>query len=160
MPAAIIGSDTTAADYYLLNTLFHAKSGPNRFRETVVWEVAVLSLRPIAGWTLGAMALLLSIAIGQSLMSTLGMFEERVSLAWIGQFNEQWLARGYDWASIPYVCLVAGEGLLAAWLLGTGSRLIPRDTVPILAHSGIGMILTALTLYAAQGLGSALHWTW
>jgi hypothetical protein len=115
--------------------------------------VAVLSLRPIAGWTIGAMALLLSIALAQALMGAVGLLDEQWTIARLWQFDENWLERGYDWSSIPYVCLTAGEGLLAAWLIGTGSRLIPRDTVPILAYTGIGLILVSLVLYAAQGLG-------
>jgi hypothetical protein len=115
--------------------------------------VAVLSLRPIAGWTLGAMALLLSIALAQALFGAFGLLDEQWTVTRIWQFDDNWLERGYDWGSIPHVCQVAGEGLLAIWLLGTGSRLIPRDTVPILAYTGVGMILVSLLLYAAQGLG-------
>lgn len=112
--------------------------------------------RPIAGWSIGAIALVLVFATAQAVLNTFGSPTESFHLSSIARIDEHWLDKNYDWSSLPYVCLVGGEATLAAWFLGRGTQLFPRDSHPILPFAGAGLIVSAVLLAAVGWISGML----
>jgi hypothetical protein len=87
----------------------------------------MLNLRQIGAWALGALGVVLILALVQS------------------SLDQQMVIDGREWSVFPRACLIAGEMMLATWFLGTAVRK-PKPMPPGFGHAGIGLILAGISL--------------